>query len=115
MVGVVGSNPIEPTNDIGFRPDFRAGAAVENFYAKGEYGYDTANVDRNDFGATLVEEPFRLAVSEVSKCGPSKAGPHFFCLYFNVLLACRSLSASRRLLWFRYACLTAQFDNTSIR
>ncbi len=28
--------------------------------AQGDYGYDTANVYRNNFGATLVEDLFRL-------------------------------------------------------
>ena len=60
MVGVVGSSPIEPTNEK--RNSGSAGvsqAAAGAFGAKGEYGYDTANVDRNHFGATLVEDHFR--------------------------------------------------------
>ncbi|RQU13382.1 hypothetical protein DF157_22160 [Burkholderia cenocepacia] len=89
---------------------------------QGEYGYDTANVDRNHFGATLVEERFRpFSLSEVSNAAPRKRGRIFFVAKFLTrefdlaYLVCRPLSASRRLLWFRYACLTAQFDNTSIR
>jgi hypothetical protein len=52
----------------------------------GEHGYDTANVGRNDFGATLVEDPvrlYRLRDLLESECGPSKAGPHFFCAVFR--------------------------------
>ena len=30
--------------------------------AQGEYGYDTANVDRYYFGTTLVEDLFRPAI-----------------------------------------------------
>jgi hypothetical protein len=50
-----------------------------------EHGYDTANVDRNYFGATLVEDPvrhYRPCDLLESECGPSKAGPHFFCAGF---------------------------------
>ena len=83
MVGVVGSSPIEPTNEIrkAGLPVFQAARNTPTG-VKGEYGYDTANVDRNNFGATLVEDLFRpVSVSAVneSECGPSKAGPHFFC------------------------------------
>jgi hypothetical protein len=60
MVGVVGSSPIEPTNEREI-PVFSgvSQTAVSALGAKGEYGYDTANVDRNHFGATLVEDHFR--------------------------------------------------------
>ncbi|PAJ82660.1 hypothetical protein DF156_11030 [Burkholderia ubonensis] len=95
--------------------------AVKTQRVQGEYGYDTANVDRNHFGATLVEERFRpCGLSEVSNAAPRKRGRIFFVakisrVTFIACLVCRPLTASRRLLWFRYACLTAQFDNTSIR
>ncbi|PMS15420.1 hypothetical protein C0Z18_27420 [Trinickia dabaoshanensis] len=97
--------------------------------AQGEYGYDTANVDRNFFGATLVEDLFRpisLLVSE-SECGPSKAGPHFFYPsfawhVFAVLICCRQSivfdaprGISERTQWFRYACPTVRLDNTITR
>jgi hypothetical protein len=59
MVGVVGSSPIEPTNEKEI-PVFRGFAnCSKRLGAKGKYGYDTANVDRNHFGATLVEDHFR--------------------------------------------------------
>jgi hypothetical protein len=48
---------------------------------KGEYGYDTANVDRNNFGATLVEDLFRLfqylRLMKVN-AAPRKRGRIFF-------------------------------------
>ena len=68
MVGVVGSSPIEPTNETGpwrcqglkavRRWVYQGGRRQET--PRGEYGYDTANVHRNYFGATLVEDLFRL-------------------------------------------------------
>ena len=63
MVGVVGSSPIEPTNEkrmSGLCRVFNGSQRRES--AQGEYGYDTANVDRNFFGATLVEDLFRPLV-----------------------------------------------------
>jgi hypothetical protein len=51
MVGVVGSSPIEPTNEI---------CKSE----KGNPGYDTANYNRNGFGATLVGIFFVIAVKK---------------------------------------------------
>ena len=84
MVGVVGSSPIEPTNENRMSGECLISSGIQRqlnaLSAQGEYGYDTANVDRNFFGTTLVEDLFRpvsLLVSE-SECGPSKAGPHFF-------------------------------------
>ena len=74
MVGVVGSSPIEPTNECVKRepgsPGFHASETrwSQRKDEYGEYGYGTANVYRGHFGATLVEEPFRLFQS----CGLSK-------------------------------------------
>ena len=64
MVGVVGSSPIEPTNEseTSVCRGFANASCNERFGVNGEqseYGYDTANVDRNCFGATLVEDHFR--------------------------------------------------------
>ena len=44
MVGVVGSSPIEPTNELQYL--FKS--------EKGSPGYDTANYNRYGFSATLV-------------------------------------------------------------
>ncbi len=64
MVGVVGSSPIEPTNEIEVAAggSCRGFKAVQALCAQGEYGYDIANVYRNYFGATLVEDLFRPAI-----------------------------------------------------
>ncbi len=59
MVGVVGSSPIEPTNEIEYPVRRILNGSQERESAQGEYGYDTANVDRNLFGTTLVEDLFR--------------------------------------------------------
>jgi hypothetical protein len=59
MVGVVGSSPIEPTNEREIPVCRGFASCSKRLGAKGEYGYDTANVDRNHFGATLVEDHFR--------------------------------------------------------
>lgn len=63
---------------------------------QGEYGYDTANVDRNFFGATLVEEPFRpFSLSEVSNAAPRKRGRIFFVAnYSRVIFMSRTWSAA---------------------
>ena len=85
MVGVVGSSPIEPTNEIR-KPGLPVFQAARNTPSgvKGEYGYDTANVDRNLFGATLVEERFRpFSLSEVSNAAPRKRGRIFFVAKFR--------------------------------
>ena len=61
MVGVVGSSPIEPTNEseIPVRAGFsKLQQALWREKANEQDG--TANVDRNNFGATLVEDHFRL-------------------------------------------------------
>ena len=63
MVGVVGSSPIEPTNEnesLALPGAQCSKALYPNKEAPtGEYGYDTANVYRNHFGTTLVEDLFR--------------------------------------------------------
>ena len=52
MVGVVGSSPIEPTNEHICKSE------------KGSPGYDTANYNRNGFSATLVGIFFVIAVGK---------------------------------------------------
>jgi hypothetical protein len=59
MVGVVGSSPIEPTNEKEASVFRGFERCSKRLGAKGEYGYDTANVDRYYFGTTLVEDHFR--------------------------------------------------------
>jgi hypothetical protein len=51
MVGVVGSSPIEPTNELQYICKSE----------KGSPGYDTANYNRKGFGATLVGTFFVIA------------------------------------------------------
>ena len=86
MVGVVGSSPIEPTNENETRRTLVRGISNrKKRSAQKAKRNGTSNVDRNKFGATLVEDLFRLlpncfAVCVKSECGPSIAGPHFFCL-----------------------------------
>ncbi|WP_235366354.1 hypothetical protein, partial [Caballeronia zhejiangensis] len=86
MVGVVGSSPIEPTNENEIqRTSVRGVSNRKKRAAQKAKKHGTSNVDRNNFGATLVEDHIRLlpncfAVCVKSECGPSIAGPHFFCL-----------------------------------
>ena len=85
MVGVVGSSPIEPTNEKEIRrTSVRGVSNRKKRSAQKANENGTSNVDRNNFGATLVEDLIRLlpncfAVCVKSECGPSIAGPHFFC------------------------------------
>jgi hypothetical protein len=59
----------------------------------GEYGYDTANVDRNHFGATLVEDPFRPfdACGFKVNAAPRKRGRIFFARRVDLLIAINRL------------------------
>jgi hypothetical protein len=59
MVGVVGSSPIEPTNEKETSVFRGFERCRKRLGAIGEFGYDTANVDRYYFGTTLVEDQFR--------------------------------------------------------
>jgi hypothetical protein len=86
-----------------------------------EHGYDTANVYRNHFGATLVEDPVRhiaLAICWKVNAAPRKRGRIFFALVFvtvvfkRVVAAAAGRSASRRKQWSRYVCQMVQFDST---
>src|SRR5471032_2571879 len=78
MVGVVGSSPIEPTNESGnpVRRIFKTAASALARKANEQDG--TANVDRNNFGATLVEDHFRLCRCRKVNAAPQNVGPHCF-------------------------------------
>jgi hypothetical protein len=78
MVGVVGSSPIEPTNESEnpVRRIFKTAASALARKANEQDG--TANVDRNNFGATLVEDHFRLCSCRKVNAAPQNVGPHFF-------------------------------------
>jgi hypothetical protein len=87
-----------------------------------EHGYDTANVYRNHFGATLVEDPVRhiaLAICWKVNAAPRKRGRIFFIPVFVTVVfkrvvaaAAAGRSASRRKQWSRYVCQMVQFDST---
>ncbi|SIT38624.1 hypothetical protein BN2475_160011 [Paraburkholderia ribeironis] len=58
LVRVQSSLPTKEEREIPVLPGFRK-LQQAPLAQKGEYGYDIANVDRNHFGATLVEDLFR--------------------------------------------------------
>ncbi len=66
MVGVVGSSPIEPTNEYYCKNE------------KGSPGYDTANYNRKGFGSTLVGVFFCITFFEKARLARV-----FFRLHFS--------------------------------